>query len=128
MSDAFVSWLIEGGIGPALAALPVNWGASEVAGLARRWFGRLARSDDLSRLIRAAAGTSADLTAAQFGAVRRLLEREETWVLLGKGTVGDLGAQIALCLSEQEGGETEDFSEPGTDDFPWPSGICCRRS
>jgi hypothetical protein len=111
VADAFVAWLIEGGIGPALAALPVNWGASEVTDLARRWFRRLSRSDDLSRLIRAAtAGSSADLTSAQFGAVRRMLEREETWVLLGKGTVGDLATGIARCLSEQDGGEGEDFS------------------
>jgi hypothetical protein len=93
----FVTWLAEGGIGPAIAALPVDWVAAEAADAARRWFRRLRRTDDLSRLVTAASGL-ANLNGAEFRAVRGLLENPQTWSLLGRGTVEDLAALIAECL------------------------------
>ena len=95
-----IGWLIEGGIGPALVALPVNWAGQAGARIARFWFRRLRRSDDLSRLVRAAVGASFDLSREQFDAVRNLLEDERTWSLAGQGTVEDLIALIASRLQE----------------------------
>lgn len=103
MADFFVTWLIEGGVGPAAVAVPVNWAAAEVAGAARRWFRRLRRTDDLSRLVRAATGTMVDLTRAEFDDVRRLLEDAQTWSVAGRGTVEDLAGRIASCLSPRDG-------------------------
>jgi len=39
-----------------------------------------------------------ELSAAELTAVRRLLEKESTWVVVGRGTVEDLAALIASCL------------------------------
>jgi hypothetical protein len=99
VTDLFVAWLIENGVGPAAAGLPVNWAAGALASAARRWFGRFRHADDLSRLVKAATGSSVDLTRAEFAAVRRLLEDPQTWDLVGRGTVQDLAAQIASCLA-----------------------------
>jgi NACHT domain len=93
-----LSWLLEAGVGPAVVALPVNWAADVLAGAARRWFRRLSRSDDLSRLVRAATGTSVGLTKTEFDAIRQLLEDQQTWNVIGRGTVGDLAIRIADCL------------------------------
>jgi hypothetical protein len=93
-----LAWLLGAAVGPAAVALPVNWAADALAGAAQRWFKRLRRTDDLSRLVRAVTGTSVDLTDGEFGAVRRLLEDPQTWTLLGRGTVEDLAAQIAACM------------------------------
>ena len=93
-----IEWLIEGGIGPALVALPVNWAGQAGADLARRWFRRIRRSDDLSSLVKAAAGPSVELDHAAFNAVRHLLEDERTWFLAGRGTVEDLITLIASSL------------------------------
>ena len=60
-------WLLGDAVGPAAVALPVNWAADTLAGLAQRWFQRIRRNDDLSRLVKAATGTSADLTHDEFG-------------------------------------------------------------
>jgi hypothetical protein len=98
-----MTWLIEGGVGPALVALPVNWAAEECAGLAKRWFRRLRRSDSLSRLIQAATGTLADLTEAEFDAMRKLLEDQQTWTVIGHGTLEDLATLIAACLQPRDG-------------------------
>jgi hypothetical protein len=98
-----ITWLIEGGVGPALVSLPVNWTAAEIASAAKRWFRRLRRTDDLSRLLRAAMATSADLSHAEFAAVRRLLEDQQTWSLAGRGTVEDLAIRIATCLPPRDG-------------------------
>ena len=98
MPDFFVTWLVEGGVGPAVAALPVNFAANKLAGAARAWFRRLHRTDDLSRLLRVATGTSFDLTDAEFDAARQLLEEQQTWTLLGRGTVEDLADRVASCL------------------------------
>ena len=98
MPDFFVAWLVEGGVGPAVAALPVNFAANRLAGAAQGWFRRLHGTDDLSRLVRVAAGTSFDLADAEFDAVRRLLEEQQTWTLLGRGTMEDLADRVASCL------------------------------
>ena len=113
MTDFFVTWLIEGGVGPALAALPVNWAAAEAAGAAKAWFRRLRRTDDLSRLVRAATGSSVDLTHDELAAARRLLEDQQTWALLEHGTVEDLAARIADCLPARDGRTAEDSRAAG---------------
>jgi hypothetical protein len=104
-----LSWLLAAALGPAGVALPVDWAAGEVADAARRWFRRLRHTDDLSRLVRAAAGTSAGLSKDEFGAVRGLLEDPRTWRLLGTGTVDELIDRIAACLPSR----TERTSEQG---------------
>ena len=93
---------------PGAVGLPVNWAAEELAGAAQRWFRRLRRTDDLSRLVKAATGSSVDLTPAEFDAVRRLLEDQQTWILLGRGTVEDLATRIASCLPPRDGRTAED--------------------
>ena len=91
-------------VGPAAVALPVNWAADALAGAAQRWFRRLRRTDDLSRLVTAATGTSVTLTRAEFDAVWRLLEDRQTWSrVVGRGTVEDLATQIGGCLPPCEG-------------------------
>ena len=50
--------------GPASGHGPDAEGAQALAGAAQRWFKRLRRTDDPSRLVRAATGTSVDLTQA----------------------------------------------------------------
>src|ERR1019366_7312757 len=102
-SRVVITWLIEGGVGPALVSLPVNWTAAEIAGAAKRWFRRLRRRDALSGVLRAAMGTSADLSHAEFAAVRRLLEDQQTWSLAGRGTVEDLATRIATCVPPRDG-------------------------
>ena len=103
-----LAWLLGAGLGPAAVALPVNWAADALAGAAQRWFKRLRRTDDLSRLVRAATGTSVDLTQAEFDAVRKLLEDQQTWNLAGRGTVEDLATRIADCLPARDGRTAED--------------------
>ena len=98
-----ISWLLGAGLGPAAVALPVNWAADALAGAAQRWLKRLRRTDDLSRLVRAATGTSVDLTQAEFEAVRKLLEDQQTWSVAGRGTVEDLATRIADCLPPRDG-------------------------
>jgi hypothetical protein len=103
-----LEWLLGAAVGPAVFALPVNWGADALAGVARRWFKRLRRGDDLSRLVKAATGTSVDLARAEFDAVRRLLQDQQTWTMLGRGTVEDLANRIADCLPPRDGRTAED--------------------
>ena len=104
-----VSWLLGAGLGPAAVAGPVNWAADALAGAAQRWFKRLRRTDDLSRLVRAATGSSVDLTQAEFDAVRKLLEEDQqTWNVAGRGTVEDLATRIADCLPPRDGRTAED--------------------
>jgi hypothetical protein len=107
VADSFVTWLIQGGVGPALVDLPVNWAEAKLAGAAQRWF-RRRRRDDLSRLVGAATGTSVDLTDVEFDAVRNRLEEQRTWSVIGKGTVEDLATQIASCLPPREGRTADD--------------------
>ena len=92
MDPALVDWLITGGVGPALVALPINWTAGQLASVARRWFGRLRHADGLSRLVDAA-GVSTGLTADEFAAVRQVLEDSKTWNLIGTGSVEDLATK-----------------------------------
>jgi CRP-like cAMP-binding protein len=103
-----LEWLLGAAVGPAAVALPVNWAADALAGAAQRWFKRLRRADDLSRLVRAATGTSVDLTRAEFDAVRKLLEDQQTWTMLGRGTVEDLADRLAVCLPPRDGRTAED--------------------
>jgi hypothetical protein len=108
-AHVLLPWLIGAGIGPAVVAVPVNWAADALAGAARRWFRRLRRADDLSRLVKAAANdSSVDLSHGEFGAVRRLLEDRNTWSLLRHGTVGELADQIASCLPPRDGRTAHD--------------------
>jgi hypothetical protein len=99
----FLSWLAQDAVGPALFGLPVTAGAADLAETAQRWFRRLRRSDGLSRIV-IATGDDARLSRAEFAAVRRLLEQDETWVLAGRGTVESLAGYIASCLVDREAG------------------------
>jgi len=103
-----LAWLLGAGLGPAAVAVPVNWSADALAGAAQRWFKRLRRTDDMSRLVRAATGISVDLTHAEFAAVRKLLEDPQTWNVAGRGTVEDLADRIAACLPPRDGRTSED--------------------
>ena len=103
-----IAWLLGSALGPAAVALPVNWTGEALADVAKRWFRRLSRTDDLSRLVRSVTGTSIDLTRGEFRAVRRLLEDEQTWSVTGRGSVEDLAARIASCVPPEEGRTAED--------------------
>jgi len=94
----FFIWLLQGAVGPAAVGLPVTWAAADLSAAAKRWFRRVRRSDGLSRIVRAAAGDDVGVSDAEFAAVRRLLEKESTWVVVGRGTVEDLAGRIASCL------------------------------
>jgi hypothetical protein len=107
-AHVLLPWLIGAGLGPAVVAVPVNWAADALAGAAQRWFRRLRRTDDLSRLVRAATGTSVDLSRSEFSAVRKLLEEKQTWSVLGQGTVEDLAARIESCLPSRDGRTADD--------------------
>ena len=91
-------WLMTAELGPAVVAVPMGWTADVVAGTARGWFRRFRNTDDLSRLVLAAAGSSVGLSDAEFRSVRALLEDPGTWRLLGNGSVEDLAGRIASCL------------------------------
>jgi len=103
-----LAWLLGAGLGPAAVAVPVNLTANALAGAAQRWFKRLRRTDDLSRLVRAATGTSVDLTQAEFDAVRKLLEDQQTWNVAGRGAVEDVATRIADCLPPRDGRIADD--------------------
>ena len=103
-----LAWLLGAGLGPAAVAVPVNWAADALAGTAQRWFKRLRRTDDLSRLVRAATGTPVDLTQDEFDVVRKLLEDQQTWSVAGRGTVEDLADRIAGCLPPRDGRTADD--------------------
>jgi len=62
--------------------------------------------------VRAATGTSVDLTQAEFDAVRKMLQDPQTWSLAGRGTVEDLAAAIASCLPPRDG-RTAEVSHKG---------------
>ena len=115
---AFVTWLVTGAVGPALVALPVNLAADKLAGAAVRWFKRLRQTDDLSRLVKAAAGTSIQLSRDEIKALRKLLAEEETWHLLAEGKLNEklqeLTGKIAGCLPQRDGWTTEQAAGPIT--------------
>jgi hypothetical protein len=102
VAHALISWLVTSAVGPAAVALPVNWTADKLAGAAGRWFKRLRQTDDLSRLVKAAGGASADLSRAEISSVRKLLENEQTWRLLSGRDVSQLAARIASCLQSRD--------------------------
>ena len=99
-AGGLLSWLVWGAVGPAAVALPVNWTAEKLATAAMHWFKRLRQADDLSRLVKAGAGTSTQLSRAEINSVRRLLEDDETWRHLGGRDVAALSNRIAACLRE----------------------------
>jgi hypothetical protein len=107
-AGGLASWLVWGSVGPAAVALPVNWAADKLAGAAVRWFKRVRKTDDLSRLVKTATGASIDLNGAEFKDLRKVLEKEETWTLLGKCETKDLTDRIAACLPARGGRTTED--------------------
>ena len=72
-----LAWLLSAAIGPAAFALPVNWAGDALAVAAQSWFKQLLGKDDLSRLVKAATGSSVDLTHAEFRAVRKLLADQQ---------------------------------------------------
>lgn len=102
--EALLAWLMQGAVGPALVGLPVTLAATDLATTARRWFARRRHRDGLSRIVIAANGNGVGLSGAEFAAVRRLLERPDTWELAGHGTVEDLAARIGSCLTGADGG------------------------
>jgi hypothetical protein len=110
-ATAFVSWLVTAGGGPAVAALPVNLVAHKLAGAAVRWFKRFRQTDDLSRLVKAAAGASFELSRDEIRDLRKLLEKEQTWHLLAVGRLDEkleeLTRQIADCLPARDGRTAE---------------------
>lgn len=112
---AFISWLVTGAVGPALVALPVNLAADKLSSAAVRWFKRLRQTDDLSRLVRAASGTSVQLSRDEVSNLRTLLEREQTWRLLAGGKFNErlreLTDQITGCLPPRDGRAAEDARE-----------------
>ena len=73
--------------------------ADKLAGAAARWFRRIRQIDDLSRLVKAATGTSASLSHAEIKDLRGLLEDEETWRQLAGLDVARLTGRVADCLS-----------------------------
>jgi hypothetical protein len=93
-----LDWLITGAVGPALVGLPVTWAATDLAKTGSRWFRRLRHRDGLSRIVRAATGGEVVLSGAEFAVIRRLLEDERTWELVGSGPVGNLAERIASCM------------------------------
>ena len=93
-------------------ALPVNWTAGALANAANRWFQRVRRTDDLSRLVSAATAASVTLSDQQFQAVRRLLEDKRTWATISRGTAQDLASEISTCL-QQYGCSSNDADSTG---------------
>ena len=100
-----LTWLLQGAVGPALVGLPATWAATDLVTAARRWLLRLRRSDGLSRIVNAAA-EGVELSDHEFTSIRRLLEEQGTWVEAGRGSVEDLVALIASCLSDRPGGSS----------------------
>lgn len=111
-TTVFVSWLVTAGGGPAVAALPVNLVAHKLAGAAVRWFKRFRQTDDLSRMVKAAAGASFQLSRDETRDLRKLLEKEQTWQLLAVGRLDEkleeLTRQIADCLPARDGRTAEE--------------------
>lgn len=110
-TTALVSWLVTGAVGPALVALPVNLVAEKLCDAAVAWFKRLRQTDDLSRLVKAASGTSVHLSHDEVRGLRDLLKREQTWKTLAEGKLHEklpgLTAQIAGCLPPRDGRSAE---------------------
>jgi hypothetical protein len=97
-SGGLISWLVWGAIGPAGVFIPVNWATDKLAGAALHWFKRCTQMDDLSRLVKAAAGPSARLSRRGIKRLGKLLEDEQTWCQLAGSDVTHLTDRIAACL------------------------------
>ena len=111
VASGFVTWLTQAGLGPAAVALPVNLVADKLAKEAMAWFKRVRQTDDLSRLVKAAAGSSVDLSRDEVKALRDLLGKEETWRLLATTDelkVAELISQIAARLPACDGRAADD--------------------
>jgi hypothetical protein len=108
MDPTLGGWLVAGAVGPALVALPIDWTAGQLSGVARQWLERFRHVDGLSRLVQTA-GTSVHLTQAQFASVRRLLEEPQTWLLIGSGTVEDLVREISACFAKSGDSDERDL-------------------
>ena len=98
-----VTWLVGAGLGPAAVGLPVTMAGDALAGAALQWFKRIRHTDDLSRLVRAATGSSVELSRSEFNDVRKLLQDPQTWRLLGDGTDADLAALIIPWVPVRDG-------------------------
>ncbi len=93
----------------------MNLAASKLSSAAVHWFKRLKQTDDLSRLVRAASGTSIHLSHNEVSRLRSLLTREQTWQLLAGGRLDEklqeLTGQIAGCLPPRKGWAAEQARE-----------------
>lgn len=99
-------WLAGTG-GSAAVAAPVTMTADALAATAKRRFRQFRRTDDLSRLVKVATGTTG-LTRRELDAVARLLQDADTWRLLGHGAPEDMVQKIAVCLREANGPAARD--------------------
>jgi hypothetical protein len=112
---AFISLLATGAVGPALVALPINLVGGKLATAAVRWFKRLRQTDDLSRLVKAAADSVVPLDRDEIGNLRALLEKKQTWSALADGRLNEklreLIDQVAGCLPPRDGRTEEDARE-----------------
>ena len=110
-AGGLVAWLAWGAVGPAAAAIPVAWAAEKLADAAVRWFQRLRKTDDLSRMVEKATDSAINLSDAEFKDLRKLLEKQETWRLLAGHQVSELSEEIAACLPTRDGRTTEDSTK-----------------
>ena len=110
-AGGLVAWLAWGAVGPAAAAIPVAWAAEKLADAAVRWFQRLRKTDDLSRMVEKATDSAINLSNAEFKDLRELLEKQETWRLLAGHQVSELSEQIAARLPARDGRTTEDSTK-----------------
>lgn len=110
-AGGLVAWLAWGAVGPAAAAIPVAWAAEKLADAAVRWFQRLRKTDDLSRMVETATDSAINLSNAEFKDLRKLLEKQETWRLLAGHQVSELSEQIAAHLPARDGRTTEDSTK-----------------
>jgi hypothetical protein len=110
-AGGLVAWLAWGAVGPAAAAIPATWAAEKLTDAAVRWFQRLRKTDDLSRMVDTATDSAINLSNAEFKDLRKLLEKQETWRLLAGHQVSELSGQIAARLPARDGRTTEDSTK-----------------
>ena len=93
----------------------MNLAADKLCSAAVGWFKRLRQTDDLSRLVRAASGTSVHLSRDEVSNLRSLLTKEQTWRMIAGGKLNeklhDLIGQIVGCLPPRDGRTVEDARE-----------------
>jgi hypothetical protein len=110
-AGGLVAWLAWGAFGPAAVAIPATWAAEKLADAAVRWFQRLRKTDDLSRMVDTATDSAINLSNAEFKDLRKLLEKQETWRLLAGHQVSELSGQIADRLPARDGRTAEDSTK-----------------